>query len=368
MQGQRIVILKSTYDEALADHAPGRQLLLGVIADLFVRLPNRTVEFFTNANSDLLMWVDHSRDIVRLRLFKSASAKSLFSIAQQVQLLARSLLMARPRLRSVLPTTTQDPVTGAGSPYEVGEGSASPPGFTHDGLTLQFHRHPREFPLDVSKVMGRAQSHCLEFGGIWFTLLVDHALDISDQALFYVLRREAHVLAVLPLVLVHRADGGKRLESLSNFYTSLFTLVLHDGMQTRADELSWMLGQIRVQHKAVDRWQLGPMNPLSPAYTMLNHALQGAGLATFPYFRFGNWFVQSLPWSEYWEQRHGRLRNTVARKGKKLQALGAQIEIIQAGDRLATGIQGYQHVYAKSWKVPEPYPDFVPELLRTAAA
>jgi CelD/BcsL family acetyltransferase involved in cellulose biosynthesis len=63
------------------------------------------------------------------------------------------------------------------------------------------------------------------------------------------------------------------------------------------------------------------------------------------------------------------LKNTLNRKRRKLEKTGrAKIEIVTGGQQLDTAIDAYMKVYLSSWKQPEPYPQFVPGLIRACAA
>lgn len=44
-----------------------------------------------------------------------------------------------------------------------------------------------------------------------------------------------------------------------------------------------------------------------------------------------------------------------------------RIEMVTDANGLASAIADYQKVYSASWKVPEPYPEFIPGLLRACA-
>ncbi|MFX6011244.1 GNAT family N-acetyltransferase, partial [Acinetobacter baumannii] len=51
----------------------------------------------------------------------------------------------------------------------------------------------------------------------------------------------------------------------------------------------------------------------------------------------------------------------------KFAAEGGRLELVRDGERLVAGIAAYQAVYAQSWKMADPYPDFVPGLIRLCA-
>ncbi|MCK7579209.1 MAG: GNAT family N-acetyltransferase [Chromatiales bacterium] len=63
-----------------------------------------------------------------------------------------------------------------------------------------------------------------------------------------------------------------------------------------------------------------------------------------------------------------RLRHTLERKGRALAAGGGFIiKVISGGLELDEAINAYEQIYASSWKKSEPYPTFMPELIRLCA-
>jgi len=106
----------------------------------------------------------------------------------------------------------------------------------------------------------------------------------------------------------------------------------------------------------------------SRSYEVLRDALQLSGYIPFSFFCFGNWYLKVLgEWSGYWSSREGILRNTVRRMERKFQKEGGVIEMVVGGAEIEPAIQAFQQVYSASWKRPEPYPEFVPGLVRICA-
>jgi len=110
------------------------------------------------------------------------------------------------------------------------------------------------------------------------------------------------------------------------------------------------------------------MDPASREFTLLKDALGLAGLSVHSYFAFGNWYEPVRQnWPDYLKDRSGQVRSTIKRNAKKFAAEGGRLELVQGDDRLEEGLAAYQAVYAHSWKVPEPFAGFVPELIRLCA-
>jgi hypothetical protein len=88
------------------------------------------------------------------------------------------------------------------------------------------------------------------------------------------------------------------------------------------------------------------------------------------YFCFGNWYLQvrGRTYAEYFETLPSQVKNTIKRKKRQLEKL-AKVRIVLHRDEtsLDEALRAYEQIYAVSWKVPEPYPKFIPGLCRTCA-
>src|SRR5471032_1893950 len=123
------------------------------------------------------------------------------------------------------------------------------------------------------------------------------------------------------------------------------------------------------------RWRrqqvrLAPLAPESPLYAAAGGALRAVGFGTHPYFCFGNWFLplRQRSYAQFFQERPSALRHTLARKAKSLTALPQfHIAILTRPEQAAEGARAVERVYARSWKSPEPYPAFIPNLIRTCA-
>lgn len=89
-----------------------------------------------------------------------------------------------------------------------------------------------------------------------------------------------------------------------------------------------------------------------------------AGWFVRPHSCFGNWYLpcEGLSFDDYMAQRPSQTLNTWRRKAKKFSATGseARLQLVTEPAEVPMAMKAYGQVYAKSWKVPEPYPDFVP--------
>lgn len=230
------------------------------------------------------------------------------------------------------------------------------------------YRHARELPADALALLQGAERQHIEFGADWYSNLVDSVYaqeGRADAVRFHVLSRQGRALAILPTV-EQTSARGREIGALSNFYTAIFAPALEAGVG--AEDLLPLTKALRHGAQAAS-YRFAPMDPASREFATLRRALALAGLKVYDYFAFGNWYEPvSQGWAQYLSGRSGQVRSTIKRNAKKFEAEGGRLEIVQhEGEALDAALAAYQVVYAQSWKVPEPYPDFVPGLIKLCA-
>jgi hypothetical protein len=91
----------------------------------------------------------------------------------------------------------------------------------------------------------------------------------------------------------------------------------------------------------------------------------------YSYALYENWFtsVSAATFEDYFQGLTSRLRNTIHRKSKKLhrQERVCIKTFDNRSDDLAKAIDDYVEVYNSSWKEPEPFTDFIPQLVESCA-
>jgi CelD/BcsL family acetyltransferase involved in cellulose biosynthesis len=342
--GAMLVMLKTSYDESFAQYAPGRLLLRTVIEDAFALLPGGAIEFCTDASVDQLAWATDHRWVQHLSLYRNRLAD-----------VAINALKAWRGGRHVDARRGDD--RRSAHARGVIERRAS--------CTVDVFTHPDALPDDVRQFMDRAEVHNIEFGFAWYRNLVATVFPQHNGVRLYALRRDGKIVAVMPL----RAERGRfawRVSSLSNFYTTLYEPVLAPSL--KAVDLMPLLGAVRRDFPRLASLTLTPMAPGSHAHLVLLEALANDRWLPFEFFAFGNWYEPvKTNWTGYLAARGGTLRSTIKRMGKKFAADGGVLEVVTRPENLAEAIAAYEKVYAASWKNPEPFPGFMPGLLRTCA-
>lgn len=166
-----------------------------------------------------------------------------------------------------------------------------------------------------------------------------------------------------------RAEKNACLTALSNYYSCLYGPVgpahamTTEGWSTAASHIRGCPGSAVVQ--------LQPLDAQAPWLGGLEDGLRAVGYTTDRFFCFGNWYhpVKTGGFAAYWAARPSALRHSVERGRRRLDKSGDWRVDIVSGDRpdLQLAIDAYVSVYNQSWKQPEPCPDFMPGLIRTAA-
>lgn len=163
-------------------------------------------------------------------------------------------------------------------------------------------------------------------------------------------------------------DHGRVLESLTNPYTCLYHPLLVSGLDARS--LHHIGADFARYCRTWPTIRLDALPQSWPGQTALLAGMRSGGLFAAPFDHFGNWYepVGGLSWSSYLECRRGELRETIRRKLRRLERhADVAFEVVTAASAINPAIAIYEDVYTRSWKVPEPYPDFNPEMMREAA-
>jgi hypothetical protein len=165
-------------------------------------------------------------------------------------------------------------------------------------------------------------------------------------------------------------SSPRRLEALSNYYSCFYAPHLAVSGHESRETLRTLTQAIAREKPRWDAVEIKPMDDNSRAFPELVEAFKAAGFVVQTFFSFGNWYlrVNGRSFAQYSESLPSAVKNTLSRKRKKLEKTGrAKIEIVTGEQGLEAAIDAYIKVYLSSWKQPEPYPQFVPGLIRMCA-
>lgn len=235
-----------------------------------------------------------------------------------------------------------------------------------DGFCIDVVDSIGQLPADALHLVAAHEKTCLQFGASWLLNLEQSVFGGHPGIRYLTLRQGGEPVAVLPL-LVTRSRWAQRARALGNYYTCLYEPALKPGLDAQA--LSHLFRCVGKRGHSLSSIMLSPMDPDGPAFQTIEKALALAGFGAMRYFCFGNWYLHSAGnWPTYLASRDGKLRSTIKRMTQRIAAEGGRIEIITETGDLARGLAAYEAVYARSWKVPEPSPGFVPGLMRLCVA
>jgi len=329
-----VVCLKTAYDESMARFAPGRLLLYRLIEEQFALPGRKTIEFYTNATSDQQEWATFGCTLQNIQLFRRPLNAAIFAVSRA----------CRQRLRSIrgeMPVE-DSPTTGVASCRSI------------DDLRAEQY--------DLGEFTATEN---VEASTNWFELLQNKVYPLDPGVRFYITAEKKRPRVILPFRLT--TNGSARtIESLSNYYTALYApLVARDG--DLLDVQSLLTAAVH-DHKGAQVMRFGPMDPDSHAYSALFSGLRANNWIPFRFFCFGNWFLRvEGTWDDYLKKRRATLRSSIRRACKKFAAEGGTLAIVTTTEQIEQAIAEFQAIYSASWKKPEPYPEFVPSLIRHLA-
>lgn len=239
---------------------------------------------------------------------------------------------------------------------------------------VQIYSSFEQLPQAVCDLFEAAGSKCFFHSLPWYRTFVENALDVNDRLRLYCIdssHQPGTAGAAIATCVSCRGSlplRARRLHSLSSYYTSLFSPVWEgDADQYAAGAVANAIASDS------SRWDLVELKPLdvnAPLFDALVSAFESAGFVVQTFFCFGNWYlpVCGRTFAEYQAGLPPVVRNTLSRKKKKLERSGkVRIEIVTGCEQLEASIRAYEEVYRASWKKPEPFPTFVPALMRTCA-
>jgi hypothetical protein len=241
---------------------------------------------------------------------------------------------------------------------------------------------PRNADLILVRTQFEAQSLPASargfFGSLpWFRHLADTIVDRQHILRIYsATGKSESEPAALMLPMFHRIAGRRwfqrlaprRLQALANYYSPLFEPLLQPAPEL-ALTMTALVARIAQERPRWDTVDLHPMDSGDPLFPKLEASFRAAGMAVQRYFCFGNWYleVNGRSYDAYFESLPSKLRHTLKRKSASLAAR-LRIDIVTGSERLEQTIAAYEAVYLSSWKPPETFPAFIPELMRLCAA
>ncbi len=181
--------------------------------------------------------------------------------------------------------------------------------------------------------------------------------DVAEDAwTLYFPEAVGHSSSFMPLYLDPKHPS--RLRPLANYYTSLFA-PLYSQASDRFSAVRLLAKVLASERPRLASVNFAPLDAECPDVAAVEAAFKGEGWFVRRYDCFGNCFLpcEGLTFDAYMASRDSKLRSTCERKAKKLLASGT-VEILTRPEDVDAAMTAYEAIYEKSWKRPEPYPNF----------
>lgn len=243
-------------------------------------------------------------------------------------------------------------------------------------LSVNTYPSFNDLPHGYKHLFEEAASRSFYYSLPWFKNLAENILGDDDKIRIYgVETTNPARTPVAALAMWHKSPLKKtfqtsRLSGLSNYYSSLFGPVLDASWSDISETLQELARAIGSDNPLWDVIDLHPLDVDSPLFQRLAQSLQSTGMIVEPYFCFGNWYlpVNGRSYREYVTTLPSVVKNTIARKSRKLEKIGRiRIEIATNVHDLRNATEAYNRVYKASWKAQEPHPFFMPRLIQICA-
>lgn len=205
----------------------------------------------------------------------------------------------------------------------------------------------------------------LQFGIDWLSNMAATALDDDEEAVIFIARHSPADFVACPMK-VNSSKGYAH--SLSTFYTTSYSpIVASSNPEALLHALFLHLAQV----ERFTTLTISPLERDSQVFWLVRRALEDAGWrGIHNFFCFGNWIhdLNLTSYQSYLAERPSQLRNTIARRTRQFLAGDrGRLDLVTGGSELEAAIESFVAIYNASWKRSEPYPNFIPQLLRMAA-
>lgn len=236
-------------------------------------------------------------------------------------------------------------------------------------MSLALFAQPDDVPSDAKALWDEAAASSFFLSRWWFETIAAAGRDPGDQTSIAVLRDgDGRTCGIVPTRIVRRHAflPWRELRSMTGIYSCYFRPLIAPASDSSAASLGAALGQ---EFGRLGIFHFDGFDAQWPQLPAFAQGLARVGLTVTRYSHFANWWedLGTRSFDEYLAARDGALREIIRRRGRRLEREGRiSYAIVSRPAELEDGIAVYDSVYARSWKIPEPYPAFQTTLMRNA--
>jgi hypothetical protein len=207
-------------------------------------------------------------------------------------------------------------------------------------------------------------------GSAWTLHFIEQ---IAEDGWTFAIAEEAQHTSHGSLMLLYSEPGqGDRWQAVTNYYASLYAPLISTAPD-RAGAMSRLVDQVAAHRPRCAVVNVQPMDDSGAETLALQAAFAHKGWYVRPFTCFGNWYLpcEGLSFDAFMQGRDSKMLNTWNRKAKKFKegaTSGGRLQIVSDPADVSAAMDAYDHIYAKSWKKPEPYPTFVRKWAEVCAA
>ncbi|ABI60463.1 GNAT family N-acetyltransferase [Nitrosomonas eutropha] len=225
-----------------------------------------------------------------------------------------------------------------------------------------------DLPTNYQKLFELGEKTSFDLSRDWFLLLETNVIQQTKEICIYTSEEGSVMQGIWPTLLRKKGKlSARQINGFTCFYSSLYQPLILPNLTI--DNLADCLRKI-VSDTRADVLRFDIMDPSWSGFDLHEQALKKIGFKTDRFFCWGNWYlpVNNQSFSAYLQGLSSRVRNTLERRKKKFLAGGrGKLEIITTHDKLSIAIDAWEKIYGASWKIPEPYPEFMPSLISLCA-
>lgn len=214
-----------------------------------------------------------------------------------------------------------------------------------------------QLPDNANALFERAEKECLFFSRAWLARVAAEPVDDDQTLLLACVVAAGEVMAILPLM----QSPIKTWYSIKHSYNPLFSLLLADVDRERVLAcLAEGLSQLPFSGLLLE-----PVANDDKNLSSFQNAMETAGFSCDYAFRQNNWVyrVQGQSYEDYMAARPSNLRNTIARKQRKLEREHGYEIRLYTGEEAPRAMPDYFASYSASWKAHEQKVDFVNDIV-----
>lgn len=156
---------------------------------------------------------------------------------------------------------------------------------------------------------------------------------------------------------------------LANYYSTYYNVLIDEETESRP-VIETLVGKLDDEKGNIPVFNMGPVVEDDGIAHLLDEEFRKKGWFTYYYKMFGNWRLQvnDRSFEDYYQTVPSRIRNTIKRKEKKLiKEHEVDYRLYSGPEGVEKAISSFNEVYNSSWKVQEPYPEFISGLVKVSA-